>query len=133
MQDLLVGGVTSTSWWASGRIELAAVRRVSSPAATAPSWLTWPRVNARNVPSVGARTSLNSRPIPPWRSRSTSVIEREDFRSGVRPALRGQREPPGQQRRKPAPMRQRHRRHQPGHTTRSSIVEPHADRAVRVR
>ena len=30
----------------------------------------------RNVPRVdGARTSVNSRPIPPWRSRSMSVIE----------------------------------------------------------
>lgn len=55
--------------------------RVSSAAsnrdATASSWRTCPKVNARrNVPNVeGARMPANSRRIPPWRSRSKSVIE----------------------------------------------------------
>jgi hypothetical protein len=44
--------------------------------ATASSWRTWPKVNARrNVPNVeGARTPVNNRSIPPWRSRSMSVV-----------------------------------------------------------
>ena len=56
-------------------------RRAASPArnraATASSWRTWPKVNARrNDPNVdGAYARVNTRPIPPCRSSAMSSIE----------------------------------------------------------
>src|SRR5665648_677487 len=51
-------------------------RFTSTLQATASSWRTWPKVNARrNVPNVeGARPAVNTRSIPPWRSRSMSSM-----------------------------------------------------------
>ena len=61
---------------APGRTGVQAARRVSSPAATASSWRTWPNLNARrNEPNVeGAYARLKTLPMPPWRSRARSSM-----------------------------------------------------------
>ena len=104
-------------------------------AATASSWRTCPKRNARrNVPSVeGARTPSNSRGIPPWRSTSMSAIESapatmpatsaDTFAPAATPA------PPGTVRcasassLSPARCGQRHRRDQPGARHEIRIIE----------
>jgi len=61
----------------AGRIGAFLAKEIRNREATASSWRTWPKVNVRrNVPNVeGARTPVNNRPIPPWRSRSMSSME----------------------------------------------------------
>jgi hypothetical protein len=68
---------TSSSLLGVGSSGARPARAVRNREATASSWRTWPKVNARrNEPSVeGAYARSKTRPIPPCRSIAMSSIE----------------------------------------------------------
>jgi len=63
----------------------------------------------------------------------TRLVDDSLERHGVRPTLRGDPHPLGEQRGQPASLGQRHDRHQPGARHEVRIVEPRRDRAASVR
>jgi hypothetical protein len=120
---------------AAGTSGLAAASRARKALATLSSCRTWPKVNERrNVPSVdGARPPVNSRFIPPCRSRSNVVDrvgagdhsgdQRRHLHRGVDPSGVGHGELVGDQPGKSAALPQREDWRQPGARHQVRLVE----------